>query len=423
MACVCSSAAEEGEQVEIPTKNSAFKLTAGDEIWPKDYKTNYSVNVKEKLKVTFYSNKRPVDGMVNLYSFKTSNKNIATVKTKTAGNADAVGQVEITGVSAGTATITAYVKGGFAGGHKGEIYAQTEIYVTVKDSGSTPEPGPEPQPSPKTPKITSSASSVYVAPGGNQSIKVTVNLDPSQYDHITATAAKDSCFTGIWEDWVDDYSVYMTIQGNTLGSNDLTFSIEGTENNGQKVLASTVVKVVVTDKANNTIKASGVKKTQASKAQSFNLKASAGDGAALKYKSNSNSVKVNSKGKVTIAKNFCGIAKITITSGETKKYIPTSKTVKVTVKPKKTKLKVPVHKTKKLKATWTKVPNISGYHLKPTVGTITNQYLYMKSAKEMNLNITGFKKGTKYTIRIRPFVESDGERVYGAWTKVSGKLK
>ena len=54
--------------------------------------------------------------------------------------------------------------------------------------------------------------------------------------------------------------------------------------------------------------------------------------AKLTYKSNNKKVKVNSKGKVTIAKEFIGTAKITVSCAETKNAAAKSKTIKITVK-------------------------------------------------------------------------------------------
>ncbi len=83
--------------------------------------------------------------------------------------------------------------------------------------------------------------------------------------------------------------------------------------------------------AKNTIKSSNITKNASTKSQSVQIKATVNGGAKLTYKSNHKSVTVSSTGKVTIAKNFTGTAKITITAKATAKYAAATKTITVTV--------------------------------------------------------------------------------------------
>ena len=83
----------------------------------------------------------------------------------------------------------------------------------------------------------------------------------------------------------------------------------------------------------NKITLASVTRKYSVKAQKFYLKPVLIDqSAGLTYRSDNKKVKVNSKGKVTIAKEFIGTAKITVTCEETKNAASTSKTIKVTVK-------------------------------------------------------------------------------------------
>ncbi|MCR5006729.1 MAG: peptidoglycan recognition protein family protein [Clostridiales bacterium] len=82
----------------------------------------------------------------------------------------------------------------------------------------------------------------------------------------------------------------------------------------------------------NKITLSNVTRPYRVRKQSFYLKPELIDRAAkLTYSSNTSKVKVNSKGKVTIAKEFIGTAKITIACEETRNAAATSKTIKITV--------------------------------------------------------------------------------------------
>lgn len=68
------------------------------------------------------------------------------------------------------------------------------------------------------------------------------------------------------------------------------------------------------------IKSSNITKTVSAKEQKVKIQATVNDKAKLTYSSNNKSVKVNSSGEITIAKNFTGTAVITITAAETARY-------------------------------------------------------------------------------------------------------
>ncbi len=73
-------------------------------------------------------------------------------------------------------------------------------------------------------------------------------------------------------------------------------------------------------KPSNTITVKNVTKTASTKTQTVKLGGKAKESAKLTYKSDSKYVKVDKKGKVTIAKNFVGKATITVTASANKTY-------------------------------------------------------------------------------------------------------
>ena len=90
--------------------------------------------------------------------------------------------------------------------------------------------------------------------------------------------------------------------------------------------------VLTVIKGNNVIKASDIIRKRSAVTQHINIKASRRGGAKLSYKSNSRYVKVDSKGKITIAPRFTGKAEITISAAKTSKYNGASKKITVTVR-------------------------------------------------------------------------------------------
>lgn len=83
--------------------------------------------------------------------------------------------------------------------------------------------------------------------------------------------------------------------------------------------------------AENAISARNKTLTVSSDAQTFSLNASVLDDAKLHYASDSKKVAVNSKGQVTVAKNYAGKATITITADQTRLYQAAEKEVTVRV--------------------------------------------------------------------------------------------
>ena len=172
-------------------------------------------------------------------------------------------------------------------------------------------------------------------------------------------------------------------------------------------------------KALNKITASNKTKVTSTKAQTFTLGAKALDGAKLTYKTNNKSVKVDAKGKVTIAKKFVGQATITITAAETKKYDPASKKVTVTVIPTGTKLtSVKSAKTGQMTIKWAKNAAVTGYQVQyATSSKFTGaKTLNVKSNKTVTSTLSKLKQKQKYYVRIRTYKTVGKVNYYSAWS-------
>ena len=183
---------------------------------------------------------------------------------------------------------------------------------------------------------------------------------------------------------------------------------------------TSAVKFVIV-KANNTIKASNIIKDTSKKTQTVKIKASVKYKAKLTYSSNSKSVKVDSSGKVTIAKNFTGKAVISITSAATSKYNKAVVKITVTVRPSGTVLYKLTNNTKgRMKVTWKKNSSVSGYRIqysidknfKKGVGTVT-----IGKNKTTSGTLSKLKKGKTYYVRIATY-KNVRNKVYSSWSKV-----
>ena len=174
-------------------------------------------------------------------------------------------------------------------------------------------------------------------------------------------------------------------------------------------------------KPSNTITVKNVTKTASTKAQTVKLGAKAKENAKLTYKSDSKYVKVDKKGKVTIAKNFVGKATITITSKATKNYKATTKKVTVTVNPAGTKLtSVKNYKGKKLKASWKKNTKGTGYQIQYSTSSKfkSAKTVTVKGYKSTSKTITKLTKNKKYYVRVRTYKTVSKVNYYSGWSNV-----
>lgn len=144
--------------------------------------------------------------------------------------------------------------------------------------------------------------------------------------------------------------------------------------------------------------------------------ATSGDGS-LSFSSNKKIVQVDGNGKVTIKGS--GIATITINAAATKNYEAASQTVKITVTPKK--VNKPKAKTgkRKMKISWKKDSNASGYQI-----VYASNKKFTKGKKTVNIKknttvsktIKKLKKGKTYYVKVRSYKTSEGEKIYGKFS-------
>ncbi len=171
----------------------------------------------------------------------------------------------------------------------------------------------------------------------------------------------------------------------------------------------------------NPITVKNVTKTTSTKAQTVKLGAKAKESAKLTYKSDSKYVKVDKKGKVTIAKNFVGKATITVTAKATKNYKATTKKVTVTVNPAGTKLtNVKNYKGKKLKASWKKNTKVTGYQVQYSTSSKfkSAKTVTVKGCKNTSKTITKLTKNKKYYVRVRTYKTVGKVNYYSGWSNV-----
>lgn len=174
-------------------------------------------------------------------------------------------------------------------------------------------------------------------------------------------------------------------------------------------------------KPSNNITVKNVTKTASTKTQTVKLGGKAKESAKLTYKSDSKYVKVDKKGKVTIAKNFVGKATITVTASATKTYQETTKKVTVTVNPAKVKLTgVKNYKGKKLKAYWKKNTKVTGYQVQYSTSSKfkSAKTVTVKGCKNTSKNIYQLAKKKKYYVRVRTYKTVSKVNYYSGWSNV-----
>ena len=208
---------------------------------------------------------------------------------------------------------------------------------------------------------------------------------------------------------------YNVTYSNNVNVGKATVIIAGTGNYAGSISVDFEIK-----KASNVIKAADIIKNVSGKAQTVKVNAKVNAGAKLTYSSNNKSVKVNAKGKVTIAKKFTGKAVITITAAETNKYKKTSMHITVTVRPSGTSLSGLSNKSKgRVKVSWKRNKSVTGYRIQYSIDK-----KFKKAVKNVNVNknktttvtLSKLKKGKTYYVRIATY-KKVGEKVYSSWSK------
>lgn len=173
-------------------------------------------------------------------------------------------------------------------------------------------------------------------------------------------------------------------------------------------------------KKNNVIKVSNITKTVSAKEQKVKIQATVNDKAKLTYSSNNKSVKVNSSGEITIAKNFTGTAVITITAAETARYKKTSCQITVTVRPTGTSLSgVTNTGSGKANVAWTRNKSVTGYRIQySTDSQFKKNVITVNISKNQTTKTTlsKLKEGSTYYVRIATY-KNAGSKIYSSWSK------
>ena len=164
------------------------------------------------------------------------------------------------------------------------------------------------------------------------------------------------------------------------------------------------------EKSKTVITVSDVTLTKSGKAQTFSLNATVNSGGKLTYSSDNKSVKVDSKGKVTVAKNFTGTATITVKAAAKGNYKKASKKVTVTVKAKPVKATLTAvsvaSKPRKLTYQAGDALKTDGLKLKAAYSdgstkTVTSGPVRLLTAGKQTVTVTYQDKKTTFTVTVK----------------------
>ena len=183
---------------------------------------------------------------------------------------------------------------------------------------------------------------------------------------------------------------------------------------------STFCTIKVT-KRSNTIKASNIRRTWYAKARKISINAKVYGKAPLKYSSSSKSVKVDQKGRITIAAKFTGSARITIRSSVTAGYNAATKSITVTVNPAGTTLTTAKNLSgRKAQITWKKNGYVTGYEIQYSVNKNfrSGSKKTVSGASKTKYTLTKLQKNKTYYVRIRTYKKSGTKKYYSSWSKV-----
>ncbi len=195
---------------------------------------------------------------------------------------------------------------------------------------------------------------------------------------------------------------------------------------GKNHYTGTITKNFKIVKKNNSITAANIVANYSKKAQVIKIVAKQIGNAKLTYSSNNKNVKVNSSGKVTVAKGFIGKATITITAGETQGYNKASKKITIIVNPPAIKIsKLSNTANKKMTIKWNKDKAVTGYQIqystdkkfKKNVKTVT-----VKKNSTTSKSITKLTKNKKYYVRIRSYKTISKVNYYSNWSVKNIKI-
>lgn len=219
-------------------------------------------------------------------------------------------------------------------------------------------------------------------------------------------------------------SVALTYNGNAL-KQDVDYTVEYANNvnvgtatvtiTGKGIFMGTTSLSFEIGKANQSFSyTSSYKKTYGNKSFYVNARLSNGNGK-LSYSSSDNKVAtINSSGKVTFKK--VGKVVITVKAAETSNYNAAQVQANLTITPNKQKVKSASISGRKLKVTWTKDAQASGYEVQyATNKKFTKNVKTVKIKKKQKISYKSkkLKKKTTYYVRVRAYKGS----IYGGWSK------
>ena len=214
---------------------------------------------------------------------------------------------------------------------------------------------------------------------------------------------------------VDPATGKVTIKGGGIAA-IMAYAAKGTNYTS----GSTFCTIKVT-KRSNTIKASNIRRTWYAKARKISINAKVYGKAPLKYSSSSKSVKVDKKGRITIAAKFTGSARITIRSYATAGYNAATKHITVTVNPAGTTLTTAKNLSgRKAQITWKKNGYVTGYEIQYSVNKNfrSGSKKTVSGASKTKYTLTKLQKNKTYYVRIRTYKKSGTKKYYSSWSKV-----
>ena len=175
-------------------------------------------------------------------------------------------------------------------------------------------------------------------------------------------------------------------------------------------------------KIDNTIYASDITVKASSKNQTIKLNASNDGNTNMIYRSSSNDVTIDSNGVVTVKKNFTGSATITIIAASDNIFNQAEKRITLTVRASLkgvAGLKVKAQKGKKIKVTWKKQANVTGYEIQySTSKNFKNaKAKKVKGAKKKVLTIKKLKAKKNYYVRVRSYKIDKNGLIQSDWSK------
>ena len=285
----------------------------------------------------------------------------------------------------------------------------------IMDTISTPTPTKRPTASPSTKPTKKPTASPSIKPTATPTVKPTVT--PSVKPTEIPTASPSTAPTGVPVASPSTAPTKVPTASPSVALTEVptatpsavptaTPTINPTEEPTEKAVAALNVK-------NTYTKYLGDKK--------FKLNAKTDSDGTVRYKSsNTNVVKVSSKGKITIV--GCGEAKVTISVNETDSYKAVTKKVTIKVLPETVQnFKVKALSGGKIKCTWkgksTKNTNCQiQYSLNKQFKNVKT-FASNPSLKRGSYKGKGLKKGKTYYLRIRATVKSGGKSYTGKWSK------